>query len=169
MEVLLAGSIGALSVFLLGVLKDSLQRVRELRGLARLTSNEIRYNAAILHNYYGRPEMVLTDPTGQLKTLRLDTWVTVRVRLSEMLPVADLGNVSFYYLLLHDLERLNEQGVQSQITKRSAASVLDRLDWFEQSAYAAAQTYADVKFGFLGRYWVKRHAPERPPFWTSEN
>ena len=177
-EVLLAGSIGALSVFLLGLLRESLQQWRELRGLTRLATNEIMHNTVILQTVYGDPAEVLTDRTGQLKTLRVDTWVSVRVRLAEMMPAADFWNLSFYYALLQELERIQQIDMSRIQAQRSshpekveaaikslediAAHVLEKLEEVEQRAYATALAYTDLKWGLLGWYWLDREVPRLP-------
>jgi hypothetical protein len=102
-DVLLAGSIGALSVFVLGVFRDFVRRRRELRGIARLVHTEISFNHLALGDFYRNPERVFSPVVGAVQT---DTWESVRVRLAEMMPADDFGSLVFYYSFLQDIRRM---------------------------------------------------------------
>lgn len=100
---LLAGSIGALAVFVLGVLRDFVRRRRGLRGLARLVHSEIIHNHLTLDSFYSEPRHVLSP---SLNAVRTETWETARVRLAEMMPADDFGSIAYYYMFLQELKHV---------------------------------------------------------------
>ena len=93
-KVLLAGSIGAVGVFILTTLRDWLRgwllRRRERKGLLRLLSIEIALHQSEFsphqdrepHDYVDDPE--LERSPGRL--LRISAWEQARSRIAELLP-----------------------------------------------------------------------------------
>ncbi len=96
-EVLLAGSIGALGVFVLTVLKDWFQgwrrRKRELKGLLRLVSVEIALHRTLVLDDYLQADSV----NKPHRLLRMDAWGQTRPRIAALLPAHRLASLAEYY------------------------------------------------------------------------
>lgn len=142
-DVLLAGSIGALSVFLLGVVRDRVRRRRELRGMARLVHTEITRNHLALSDFYETLERVLSPV---LNTVSTDTWESVRVRLAEMMPANDFGSIVYYYLFLQGI--MDIPAIVRGGTRKSALELITNqlgvLEKQEPDAMAVALAYANL-------------------------
>lgn len=97
-EVLLAGSIGALGVFVLTVLKDSVQgwrqRKRERNGLLRLVSTEIDLHRVLVLDDY----LEADSANKPRRLLGTDAWEQVRPRLAALLPAYRLASLAEYYI-----------------------------------------------------------------------
>jgi hypothetical protein len=110
-EVLLAGALGALGVFFLGLVKDWWLRRRELNGLLRLLGTELDYNDGTLDKIHD--EMVQMAGWYPIRPLaRADTWEQVRTRIAELLPSDEkLQELTDYYLRLQQVnDRLDTKG-----------------------------------------------------------
>lgn len=142
-EVLLAGSLGALGVFGLGVLRDYVWRMRELRGLTRLLWMELQHNEGTLRSCYEGPEWALTPEA--INSLRMDTWEDSRVRLASMMPTNDFGSVSFYYMFLHELMRVQATQRLQNDPRENAVKILELVREQEQDAIAATLAYSNLR------------------------
>ena len=153
-DVLLAGSIGALSVFLLGVVRDRVRRRRELRGMARLVHTEITQNSVALKGFYETPGRVLSPV---LNTVSTETWESVRVRMAEMMPADDFGSVVYYYLFLQEIKNMPSivQGSSHTHAVKLIENQLGVLREQEPDATVVALAYANLT-GVLGWNWARR-------------
>lgn len=140
LEVLLAGSVGALSVFVLGLLKDFRDRQRELRGLARIVHIEMMRNRLDLEKYYENPKWALSDAPHTLNT---DSWEDVRVRLAALMPADAFGAIAIYYMTIHELYRAAKLDGLYSNPEAFAASLLRELKHQEKRAEETALTYAN--------------------------
>ena len=150
-DVLLAGLLGALAVFGLGVLRDAVRRRRELRGMARLVHIEILHNHMTLESFHGQPGRVLS---GVISTLRMETWESVRVRLAEMMPADDFGSVTFYYMLLQELKHMPVivEGGSDRVALKLITNLLQEIPPQEADATKVTLAYANLR-GLLG--WLR--------------
>lgn len=98
-EVLLAGSIGALFVFVLGVLRDYLRRRREREGLMTLIWTEILHNYVVLNRWKGTSTIDFLN-AGEVKSFRTEIWAESRVRLAQTLPPHEFLVATVYYSTL---------------------------------------------------------------------
>jgi hypothetical protein len=147
LDVFLAGSLGALSVFLLGVLREYLRRRRELRGIARLIDMEIRHNEMGLKSLYNQPELVLTDT---INTIRLETWDATRVKIAELMPYYYFGQLAFYYLFLQELKHMAIARHAFHDPANLVEELLKQVQKQEADAAKAAWKYSNMKplYGF---------------------
>ncbi len=83
-EVLLAGSVGALAVFVLGVVREWWRNERERRGILRLLLAEIGHNAEVCRTIGETTWDLLSAP--ELPSMRVGTWSDCRVRAAQLLP-----------------------------------------------------------------------------------
>lgn len=150
-EILLAGSFGALTVFLLGFVRDSLRQRRELRGLTRLVHTEMEFNRLTLRELYNQPERAITEMTT---TLEMSTWESARMRMAAMMPADDLGSVTYYYLFVQELKRVQGSRELYPHPEGLAAHVLDALKGSEPEAIQIALQYSNMR-GFLGWYRMR--------------
>jgi hypothetical protein len=153
---LLSGLIGALGVFLLGIIREMRRKRRVLRGLARLVHTELTRNNLTLKLLYGQPTRALTDLTAGLN---MDTWESARVQMAEVMPADDLGSIAYYYLYLQELKQI--QATQSDLNNPSgqAANALEVLAEQERDALAVLVAYANLG-GLLGWYRMRHRLSE---------
>ncbi len=155
-EVLLAGSIGALSVFVLGAVRDLLRRRRELRGLSRLIDIEIKQNNLSLDGFYKDPSRVFADSIG---TIRLETWDATRVQLAELMPTGEFGHLAFYYLFLQELKHISIARSQFHDSAGLAGDLLKQIKRQESDAAKAALKYSNMR-AIYGFRTVAQELPE---------
>jgi hypothetical protein len=126
-EVLLAGSIGALGVFVLTVLKDLVQgwwrRKRVLKGLLRLVSVEIAlHRILVLEDYLQAAE---TNKPRRL--LRTDAWEQARSRIAALLPAHRLASLAEYYANAQRFNVLMDEHTPLKDRAREGPSLADSL------------------------------------------
>jgi hypothetical protein len=96
-EILLAGSIGALLVFVLGTLGTVLRRDREQVGILRLLLAEIHHNIAVVQTLGHWRGAVLNIDARLLPRLKAEVWRAVRVRGAQLLPEELTTTLNDYY------------------------------------------------------------------------
>jgi len=91
-EVLLAGSVGALAVFVLGIVREWWRNERDRRGLLLLLLAELEHNTAVIQTVSERvgPDRPIEDLIGNinLASLKMHTWSKMRGRAAALLPGA---------------------------------------------------------------------------------
>ena len=137
-NVLLAGSIGALFVFFLGVFREFRRRRQELRGIARLIHSEIKLNHLPLQTFYDDPERVFSP---LLASIRTETWEDVNVRLAAMMPADDFGDIVYFYMYMHDLKHMpaGTHGHPAHLAVKHAKKSLSIISEQERDATAVAR------------------------------
>ena len=100
-EVLLAGSVGALAVFVLGVVREWWRNERERRGILRLLLVEIGHNAEVCRTIGETTWDLLSAP--ELTSMRVGTWSDCRVRAAQLLPEYLTQGLNDYYDSLQNL------------------------------------------------------------------
>ena len=125
-EILLAGSIGALGVFVLTTLKDWVwaRRLRrtERKGLLRLVFAELSRNESNLRAL--RVESIEEFAAAHLsvRALNVDTWEQARVRMAVLLGDERFRELAEYYMNVHEYnDMLNpNQSLPQNKTKRAS-------------------------------------------------
>jgi hypothetical protein len=106
-EVLLSGLIGALLVFLLGVLREWWRNEQERRGLLILLLAEISHNREVIRTVQDRinPNQAMEDLIGHphFSTQKLKTWDNVQERAAALLPDDPMAALDEYYAPLETL------------------------------------------------------------------
>ncbi len=82
--VLLSGSIGAISEFILGFLRELWRNERERRGLLRLLQAEIEHNIEVVRTVRESRPGLLGSP--DLRFMKIETWRATRTRATQLLP-----------------------------------------------------------------------------------
>ncbi len=100
-EVLLAGSVGALAVFVLGVVREWWRNERERRGILRLLLAEIGHTAEVCRTIGETTWDLLSAP--ELTSMRVGTWSDCRVRAAQLLPEYLTQGLNDYYDSLQNL------------------------------------------------------------------
>ena len=72
LEILIAGSLGALAVFLLGTAREWRRDERERRGLLRLLLAEIEHNAEVVRTVRERRPALIGSP--DLPSMKTEVW-----------------------------------------------------------------------------------------------
>ena len=87
-EVLLAGSVGALAVFVLGIVREWWRNERERRGLLVLLLAEMEHNTEVIHTVAERVDVdrPIEDMIGNANfaTLKMRTWSKVQGRAAAL-------------------------------------------------------------------------------------
>lgn len=154
---MLAGSLGALFVFLLNVLTDHVRGRRELRGIARLVDIEMRQNRLTLESLYRNPSLVLTST---ISTIRLDTWEATRVHMAGMIPSRDFGSLAFYYFYLQELKHLGIARHQFSDPVALTGDLLTVIRVQDGDAAKAALKYSNIKTFVRISRWQHRISPQ---------
>jgi hypothetical protein len=106
LEVLLSGLIGALLVFLLGVLREWWRDERERRGLMRLLLAEVRQNTETTELTVASIRDEHPATVRDFPAINMEVWSDVRARATQLFP-ADLFEVlDRYYTPLQTLMTL---------------------------------------------------------------
>jgi hypothetical protein len=129
--VLLAGAVGALTVFLLGIWLEWRRNERERRGLLRLLLAEVEHNAEVTRTVGERTWDLFSSPDF-LRSMKMDTWRAARVRGAGLLPMELVAVLNEYYLPLQTLQTLKRFKKQaSDRTDRGLRALAKeaRLDW----------------------------------------
>ena len=165
-KVLLAGSIGALLVFVLTTLKDWLWgwwlRKRECEGLLRLASIEIEVHRTDLgphiernlegkqRDYVEDPELVRTPG----RVLRTSTWEQVRTRISQLLPAGKFSDLALYYASVEWINDLLDESTSPHTREDSLASGAELVD------KDAEKVRKWIREEYIGRMGIDPHDPE---------
>lgn len=151
LDVLLAGSLGALLVFAFNVARDRVRRRRELRGIARLLHTELLNNSTTLQGFYKTPGRVLSPALGTVTT---ETWESVRVQMAAMMRADDLGSIVYYYLFLQEIKNMPSivHGGSHKAAVELIESQLSVLRDQEPNAMEVALAYSNLN-GPLG--WIR--------------
>ena len=96
--VLLSGSIGAISVFILGFIRELWRNERERRGLLRLLQAEIEHNIEVVRTVRESRPALLGSP--DLRFMKIETWRATRTRATQLLPDELFKDIENYYSLL---------------------------------------------------------------------
>lgn len=139
-------------MFALGFIRDLLRRRRELRGLARLVHTEMEFNRLTLMEIYEYPQLGMSKLTA---TIEMRTWESVRVRIAEMMPTDDLGSITYYYLFVQELRRVQTVTDLYPDPKTLATNILTILREQETDAIQVTLQYANMQ-GLLGLYRTRR-------------
>jgi len=106
-EVLLAGSVGALAVFVLGIVREWWRNERERRGLLVLLLAEMEHNAEVIQTVSERVgvDRPIEDLIGKINfaTLKVRTWSKVQGRAAALLPGDLMAALDEYYSPLETL------------------------------------------------------------------
>jgi hypothetical protein len=106
-EVLLAGSVGALAVFVLGIVREWWRNERERRGLLILLLAELEHNTEVTHTVSERvgTDRPIEDVIGNTNfaTLKMRTWSAVQGRAAALLPGDLMAALDEYYSPLETL------------------------------------------------------------------
>jgi hypothetical protein len=106
-EVLLAGSVGALAVFVLGIVREWWRIERERRGLLVLLLAEMEHNTEVIQTVSERvgPDRPIEDLTGNTNfaTLKVRTWSKVQGRAAALLSGDLMAALDEYYSPLETL------------------------------------------------------------------
>jgi len=155
MEVLLAGSVGALSVFLLGLFREWWRDERERRGLMRLLSADISHNAQVI----GPILEALRSPVAPsaLPSTKTDTWRDVRTRAVQLLPGDVFETLDRYYSPLEVLQTVlrsyerGEVGRIHSLFRNHGDAYVDRFaDTLREGSEAS-----DAIARYLGMTWAE--------------
>lgn len=103
-DVLLAGSIGALVVFLLGIFREWWREEREREALLRLLAAEIEHNAEVFRIIGEATWDLLSSPDFRLLTTK--TWHDLQGRAGALLPSGLTVVLNGYYSSLQTLQTL---------------------------------------------------------------
>lgn len=107
LEILLSGLIGALLVFLLGLLREWWRNEQERRGLLILLLAEITHNAEVIRTVQDRinPGQAMEDLIGHphFSTQKARTWNNVQDRAAALLPDDLMAALDEYYAPLETL------------------------------------------------------------------
>lgn len=101
MEILLAGSVGALIVFFLGMAREWWRNRRERRGLLRLLLAEIDHNVEVVEAVGQTKPALISSP--DLPSMKMEAWRGTRVRVAQLLPEDLLTDLQAYYSPLETL------------------------------------------------------------------
>jgi hypothetical protein len=107
LEILLSGLIGALLVFLLGLLREWWRNEQERRGLLVLLLAEIRHNGEVIRTVQDRinPGQAMEDLIGHphFSTQKTRTWDNVQDRAAALQPDDLMAALDEYYAPLEML------------------------------------------------------------------
>jgi len=109
-EVLLAGSVGALAVFVLGIVGEWWRNERERRGLLVLLLAEMGHNTEVIQTVSERVGVdgPIEDLVGNANfvTLKVRTWSKVQGRAAALLPGDLMAALDEYYFSAGDFADL---------------------------------------------------------------
>ena len=107
MGVLLSGALGALLVFVLGVVREWWRNEQERRGLLLLLRAEIEHNAEVIRTISDRmnPDQAMEDLIGHphFSTQKARTWDNVQESAAALLPDDLMTTLEAYYAPLENL------------------------------------------------------------------
>ena len=107
LDVLLAGALGALLVFFLGVLREWWREEQERRGLLILLLAELEHNAEVIRTIYDRmnPGQAMEDLIAHphFANQKAKTWEGVQERAAALLPDDLMAALQEYYAPLEAL------------------------------------------------------------------
>jgi hypothetical protein len=106
-DVLLAGALGAVLVFFLGVLREWWREEQERRGLLILLLAELEHNAEVIRTIYDRmdPGQAMEDLIAHphFANQKAKTWESVQERAAALLPDDLMAALQEYYAPLETL------------------------------------------------------------------
>jgi hypothetical protein len=125
-QILLAGSVGALTVFCLGIGKELWLHHRERIGLLRLIYMEVRRNRPIL---YRLSQLTPTDFKQHIEVRlpEVDTWKDARTKLSQLLRQKLFEELARYYYEVEKLRDLFDENTSSIERQNKAPKIVQRL------------------------------------------
>jgi hypothetical protein len=125
---LLSGAVGALSIFLLGVIRDMWRQRRERIALMTLVHLEIVHNERILNRIHVQEEQRAYDKRAALvKGLRQDAWEQNRTRLTQLEDGRIVDYLATYYTVLSTFVSLSSLVAPNQQLSAEAHEALERL------------------------------------------
>jgi hypothetical protein len=125
---LLSGAVGALSIFLLGVIRDMWRQRRERIALMTLVHLEIVHNERILNRIHIQEEQRAYDKRAALvKGLRQDAWEQNRTRLTQLEDGRIVDYLATYYTVLSTFVSLSSLVAPNQQLSAEAHEALERL------------------------------------------
>lgn len=101
MLVLLAGSLGALLVFGLGLLRDHVRLRRERQGLMILLHIELLQNRSITKRWEQTPHFI---HSGGIEDYTMDVWTGIRVRLAQLLQMDEFTKLVAHYVAIQGVK-----------------------------------------------------------------
>jgi hypothetical protein len=125
---LLSGAVGALSIFLLGVIRDMWRQRRERIALMTLVHLEIVHNERILNRIHVQEGQRAYDKRAALvKGLRQDAWEQNRTRLTQLEDGRIVDYLATYYTVLSTFVSLSSLVAPNQQLSAEAHEALERL------------------------------------------
>ena len=168
-EVLVAGSVGALLVFLLGAWREWRREEKARRGLLQLLLGEIEHNMEVLQLIQEtEPRAVAgTRATPEITAFRTEIWQETRIRIAQLAPSELFSDLYRYYSSLEaalSLFRLTStldssaRGLVEHIIEDffkggqdHERSGQDRLIWYLAMALEAQDQVRDQVAKYLSR------------------
>lgn len=113
---LFSGVVGALLVFVAGILREEWRNDRETVGILRLLQAEIEHNDAAVRTLdYWRNASVVNIDMRLLPLVKAEVWQGVRVRAAQLLPELLARSLNDYYSPLENVVTL--RGLQDDPKK----------------------------------------------------
>ncbi len=158
LKVLLAGSIGALGVFVLTTLRDWIRgwrlRKREREGLLRLVSIEIELHQTEYSSYQERrPRDYVDDPElrdspGRL--LRVSAWEQGRTRIAQLLPADRFSDLALYYADVQWFNDLLDEHTSPYTREEHLTSL---AEWLDKDAAKVRKWLREEYIGDMMRFY----------------
>ena len=106
---LFSGVVGALLVFVLGILRQEWRDDREGVGILRLLLAEVEYNVAVVQTLeYWRTADVVSIDMRLLPHMKAEVWRDVRVRAAQLLPKELTATLNDHYSPLDNVIAIRE-------------------------------------------------------------
>jgi hypothetical protein len=137
LSVLFAGVVGALLVFVLGLVREKWRSDREQVGILRLLLAEIHHNIAVVQTLEHWRGAVLNIDVRLLPRMKAEVWRDVRVRAAQLLREKLITTLNDYYSPLDNVITLRE--VQEDPTKLDLSNnvMMDALGKQAERQYTA--------------------------------
>jgi hypothetical protein len=179
---LLSGAVGALSIFLLGIIRDMWRQRRERIALMTLVHLEIVHNERILNRIHSQEEQRAYDKRAALvKGLRQDAWEQNRARLTQLEDGRIVDYLATYYTALSTYVNLASVAATNDDASTEAHEALETVTktlspvatymCARQTGYERGWSHGMLVVG--GKFQkdadveknLRRRGPERPWWW----